>query len=116
MFGLSKKINKTRAWKRLEKQAAKMRKIEMRDMFDKDPKRAEKYTLSFEDMRLDFSKNRIDDRTFACLLGLAKEAGLGGKIEQMFQGQKSIRPRTEPFCIWLCATATIIRFMWTGLM
>ncbi len=88
MFGLSKKINKTRAWKRLEKQAAKMRKIEMRDMFDKDPKRAEKYTLSFEDMRLDFSKNRIDDRTFACLLGLAKEAGLGGKIEQMFQGQK----------------------------
>ena len=88
MFGLSKKINKTRAWKRLEKQAAKMRKVEMRDMFDKDPKRAEKYTLSFEDMRLDFSKNRIDDRTFACLLGLAKEAGLGGKIEQMFQGQK----------------------------
>ena len=65
MFGSAKEINKTRAWKRLEKHAKKMRKVEMRDMFTEDAKRAEKYTLSLDNMTVDFSKNRICDRTFS---------------------------------------------------
>lgn len=88
MFGLKKEINKSKAWKRLEKQAKKMRKVEMRDMFDEDPDRAKKYSITLDKMTLDFSKNRIDDRTFACLLGLAKEARVTQKIEQMFRGEK----------------------------
>ncbi len=88
MFGRSKEINKSTAWKRLESQAKKMRKIQMRDMFDKDPKRAEKYTLKLDNMVLDFSKNIIDDKTFECLLKLAKQAKVKQKIEQMFAGDK----------------------------
>ena len=80
MFGLRKTINKTRAWNRLEKYARKMRKVEMRHLFEKDTKRAEKYTLELENMLLDFSKNRIDDRAFSYLIGLAKEAKLLSKI------------------------------------
>ena len=88
MFGLNKEINKSRAWKRLEKHAKKMRNVEMRDMFAKDPNRAKKYTLTLGNMTLDFSKNRIDEKTMPYLLGLAKEAKVMKKIEQMFKGEK----------------------------
>ena len=89
MFGLNKKeADKSRAWKRLEKHAKKMRNVEMREMFDKDPDRAKKYSINFDNMTVDFSKNRINDKTFAYLLGLAKEAKLKQKIEQMFSGEK----------------------------
>ena len=59
MFNLNKTINKTRVWKKLEAHAKKMRNVEMRDMFDEDNKRAEKYSVSLENMWLDYSKNRI---------------------------------------------------------
>ena len=88
MFGLKKEINKSRSWKRLEKHARDMRKVEMRDMFEKDKKRAEKYTLNLNNMVVDFSKNIINDKTLNYLLALAKEAKLTNKIEQMFGGNK----------------------------
>lgn len=89
MFGLKNTdADKSRAWKRLEKHAKKMRNVEMRDMFEKDSERAKKYTLSLDNMTLDFSKNRINDRTLAYLLGLVKEAKVKQKIEQMFGGDK----------------------------
>ena len=88
MFGLAKEINKSKAWKRLEHQAKRMRKIEMRDMFDKDPERAKKFAVGLENIFVDFSKNRIDERSFAALLNLAKEAKVAKRIEQMFAGDK----------------------------
>ena len=54
MFNLKSEINKSMQWKKLEKLAKKMRKIEMRDMFAKDNKRAEKYSLKLENMLVDF--------------------------------------------------------------
>lgn len=88
MFGLKKEINKSKAWKKLEKHAKEMRKVEMRDMFEKDAKRADKYTISLDNMVVDFSKNIINDKTLNYLLGLAKETKLPQKIEQMFSGNK----------------------------
>ncbi len=88
MFGLKKEINKSKAWKRLEKHVKEMRKVEMRDMFEKDAKRADKYTISLDNMVVDFSKNIINDKTLNYLLGLAKETKLPQKIEQMFSGNK----------------------------
>ena len=55
MFG-KKKINKSRAWKRLEHHYKSMRKVEMRDMFRKDPQRAERYSINLEGLTLDYSK------------------------------------------------------------
>ena len=88
MFNLNKTINKTRVWKKLEAHAKKMRNIEMRDMFDEDNKRAEKYSVSLENMWLDYSKNRIDEKAVKYLLTLAREAKVQKKIEQMFAGDK----------------------------
>ena len=88
MFNLNNTINKTRVWKKLEAHAKKMRNVEMRDMFDEDNKRAEKYSVSLENMWLDYSKNRIDEKAVKYLLTLAREAKVQKKIEQMFAGDK----------------------------
>ena len=87
MFG-KKEINKSRAWKRLEHHYKSMRKVEMRDMFRKDPQRAERYSINLEGLTLDYSKNRINDRTMKYLLALAKERKLDEKIEEMFRGER----------------------------
>ncbi len=88
MFGVRKEINSSRAWKRLERHYKAMRKLEMRDMFEKDPQRAEKFSIRLESMLLDYSKNRINDRTMRYLLALAKECKLDEKIKAMFAGEK----------------------------
>lgn len=56
MFG-KKEINKSRAWKRLEHHYKSMRKVEMRDMFRKDPQRAERYSINLEGLMLDYPKS-----------------------------------------------------------
>lgn len=88
MFNLKNEINKSTQWKKLEKMAKKMRKVQMREMFAKDKNRAEKYSLNLENMVVDFSKNRIDDKVFKSLIDLAKKAKVQNKIAEMFEGKK----------------------------
>lgn len=88
MFGISSEVNKSKAWKKLEKHYKKMRNVEMRGLFRKDPQRAERYNINLEAMMFDYSKNRITDRTLVHLINLAKESGLSEKIEAMFKGEK----------------------------
>ena len=42
MFGLNKNKQKTKAWKKLESEYKRFKKIQMRDLFDADDKRASK--------------------------------------------------------------------------
>ena len=88
MFGLKKDTDKSKAWKNLKKYAKKMQKTTMRDLFEKDLKRAEKFSINIENMFVDFSKNIIDDKAFAYLMALAKHAKIMSRIEQMFDGKK----------------------------
>lgn len=81
-------VNKMKSWKKLESLYKKTKKLHMKDMFDADEKRAEKYSLKFDNMLLDFSKNRIDEKIMKSLLSLANECGLAKKIEDMFVGER----------------------------
>ena len=81
-------VNKTRAWKKLDGHYKTMKKTQMRDMFAEDDSRADKYTLQLENMRVDYSKNRINDRTMKFLFNLARECRLEEKIKAMFAGEK----------------------------
>ena len=62
--------------------------IHMRDMFENDKKRFEKYSLQLNDILYDFSKNRINDETVDLLYQLAKEAEVPEWIEKIFSGEK----------------------------
>jgi glucose-6-phosphate isomerase len=76
------------AWKALQEHYADVSQAHMRNLFRDDPKRFERFSLRFEDILLDFSKNRITDKTLALLLDLARQAGLPRMIERMFAGEK----------------------------
>jgi glucose-6-phosphate isomerase len=59
----------------------------LKDLFKSDNQRFEKFSTKFEDILLDYSKNRITDETFALLMQLAKECMVKDSIEAMFSGQ-----------------------------
>ena len=86
MFAKNK--NNTKAWQKLEAEYKRFKKVEMRDLFKKDEKRATKYTLSLGDLTLDYSKNRFDADVFEALIDLAKERGVEQKRDDMFSAQK----------------------------
>lgn len=85
---MKKMINKTKAWKKLEAHCKNVKSLEMRDMFDADKERAKKFSVNLEHMLLDYSKNRINDRTMKFLFNLARECQLEDKIQAMFKGDK----------------------------
>ena len=78
----------TNAWKELENYFATFKGTQMKDMFAKDSQRAAKYSLQFEDIFVDFSKNLIDEKVMSLLLKLAEECGLKEAIEAEFTGEK----------------------------
>ncbi|MDR2876875.1 MAG: glucose-6-phosphate isomerase [Chromatiales bacterium] len=75
------------AWNALRDHYSQVAGLHLRDLFRDDPGRFERYSLRFEDMFVDYSKNRVTAATFRLLLDLAAQAGLRGGIEAMFSGQ-----------------------------
>jgi glucose-6-phosphate isomerase len=60
----------------------------LKGLFDSDDQRFKKFSIQFEDILLDYSKNRIDEQTLALLIQLAKECSVNEAIEAMFSGEK----------------------------
>ena len=81
-------ITQTPAWKALDAHQKTIAGKHMRDLFKEDPKRFDKFSLPFNDILLDFSKNRITDETFKLLLDLAKQADVPGFANRMMSGEK----------------------------
>ena len=91
------KINftKTEAYKNLAQHFGSLsglsnnsEKNDLRALFAADPTRFEKFSIAFEDILLDYSKNRITAETKALLVQLAKECGLADAIAAMFSGER----------------------------
>jgi len=77
----------TKAWKELEKHFAEFNGTTIKELFAKDSDRFNKYSLKFEDILVDYSKNRLDDKTLSLLFQLAEECGLKDAIESEFTGE-----------------------------
>ena len=75
-------------WQALAGNAKKMKSIHMRNLFASDPKRFQRFSISFEDLLFDYSKNRITEETMSLLLDLAEQATLPDAIQAMFSGAK----------------------------
>ncbi len=78
----------TKAWKELEAYYAQFKDTQMKDLFAQDGERFNKYSLRFEDILLDYSKNRIDEKVMSLLFQLAEECGLKSAIDSVFAGNK----------------------------
>jgi glucose-6-phosphate isomerase len=75
-------------WKELQAHHGEVAGLHLRELFAADPKRGERLTVEACGLYLDYSKNRVTDRTLELLLALAAERGLRGRIEAMFRGDK----------------------------
>ncbi len=81
-------LTKLASWKALQQHYKKAKKLHLRDLFEEDPKRFEKFSVRFGDILLDYSKNRITSETMKLLFQLARETKVKKWIEKMFNGEK----------------------------
>ena len=79
---------KTGAWKRLDGHFSSVKDLQMATLFTEDKDRFDKFSIGFEDILVDYSKNRITEETLDLLFELAKECDVKAAIEQMFGGVK----------------------------
>lgn len=77
---------KTNAWQQLTNHFNEIKDIKIQDLY-KDDNRKEDFSLTLNDLSVDFSKNRITSETIKLLVDLAKEFGLQEAIESQFTGE-----------------------------
>jgi len=65
-----------------------MQGLHLRNLFADDPGRGERMTTEAAGVYLDYSKNRINDKTLKLLIELAEQSGLRARIDAMFRGEK----------------------------
>ncbi|MEZ4708368.1 MAG: glucose-6-phosphate isomerase [Caldilineaceae bacterium] len=82
------KLTESSAWRALAAHQAEMQNVQMRDLFADDPARFERFSLRFDDILFDYSKNRITQQTIDLLLDLARQQDVEQKITAMFSGAK----------------------------
>lgn len=87
-YNIMSKVTERKSWKALQAHFENVKDVKIRDLFANDPARAEKYTVEFKDLLLDYSKNLANDETMALLFDLAREANLEQAIKDMFEGKK----------------------------
>ncbi len=85
-----KKINPvtTASWKRLKDHHKDIKHSHMKEMFSNDPERFSRFSASFEDILLDYSKNIVNEQTMALLMELAHEVNVQDAIEKLFSGDR----------------------------
>jgi glucose-6-phosphate isomerase len=84
-----------KAWEKLQDHHTILgRNIVLKEAFQKDPKRFDKFSRTFNniadnsDILFDFSKNFVTDETVTLLFELARESGLEKLRDAMFAGEK----------------------------
>ncbi|AFV00455.1 glucose-6-phosphate isomerase [Simiduia agarivorans] len=81
-------LTQSPVWQALTKQRQQLEHMSIAGLFEQDPQRAEKYTLSAAGITLDFSKHHINDPTVSLLTQLAQSRGVPAAINAMFSGEK----------------------------
>lgn len=83
------------AWQKLQSHHTDLgRNIVLKEFFQKDPKRFEKFSRTFSnsadksEILFDFSKNFITEDTLSLLFELARESGLEKLRDDMYAGEK----------------------------
>ena len=83
-----KPLTQRRAWKALAAHHKQIRKLHLRELFAKDPKRGQRLTTEAAGLFFDYSKNCITDQILKFLIRLAKESNLEQRRDAMFKGEK----------------------------
>jgi len=80
--------DKLPAWAKLKAHQEANKDVTIKQLFDENPKRGERYIVRAGDLFIDYSKNRVNDEAMALLFDLAREAKVEEKRDAMFRGEK----------------------------
>ena len=78
----------TTAWQRLKEHFSEMKKVHLKELFQRDPERFSKFSVVDRDIVFDYSKNIVNEQTIQLLLQLANECKLREAINAMFNGER----------------------------
>lgn len=78
----------TPAWRALSAHRQAMEGTHLRELFETDPQRFDKFTLRLDDLLFDFSKHLVTEETLALLVELAVQTEVPQFIERMFRGER----------------------------
>ena len=81
-------LTQSPVWQALQQHRSSLRDFSLRDVFAADAQRFSRYSLQFNDLLLDYSKNLIDDEALRLLLALARQAQVEDWRDRMFAGEK----------------------------
>ncbi|HZF64703.1 MAG TPA: glucose-6-phosphate isomerase, partial [Chitinophagaceae bacterium] len=74
-------------WNELVAHSQRLKKKHLKDLFQEDEQRFDRWKFGFENIVFDFSKNLLDAAAAASLFKLADECKLSQAIEAMFRGE-----------------------------
>ena len=74
------------AWKQLETHRDELHGVHLRTLFAQEPGRFERYSLTLDDLLVDYSKQRVTTDTMRLLTALAQATGVETLRDQMFAG------------------------------
>jgi glucose-6-phosphate isomerase len=77
----------TSVWQELVAHATRLGAVPVRELFERDPKRYERFSREQAGLLLDLSRQRIDEIALAKLCQLADASGLRGRIDAMWRGE-----------------------------
>jgi len=81
-------LSRSAEWSALESHFQDTGNLAMTELFMADSGRAKRFSLSLNGIHLDYSKNRITDRTMELLMDLVKRSGLETRRREMFDGER----------------------------
>lgn len=85
-MGPSADISAAPEWRALADHRDEMAPVHLRELFAADPGRADRFTASVGDLVVDWSRQRVTDRTMELLVALARRAGVAERMEAMVGG------------------------------
>jgi glucose-6-phosphate isomerase len=78
----------TPVWEELNTHAARLAAVPVHELFERDPKRFERFSRERAGLLMDFSRQRLDEIALTKLFQLADATGLRQRIEAMWHGER----------------------------
>ena len=78
----------TNSWKQLTTHFDSIKNSHLKEFFKNDVQRPANFSIAFDDFKVDFSKNRITEKTLKLLVELANDVDLKDAINKYFSGDQ----------------------------
>ena len=81
-------LNQSKSWKSLNNHYNEIKDISLNKLFKDDTNRFDNFSLNFNNMLIDYSKNHINKKTLSLFKNLLTEININKKIKNFFDGKK----------------------------